>query len=437
MKYFLQTLGCQMNKSDSERIVSLVEQLGYNPVVRQQEADLILVNACSVRQSAEDRVYGQVNNWEKLKESNPNLIIAVTGCMPGRDKGGILRKRLPVVDLFFPINDLPQLPRWLAGLVPDIINTGQLEKDYLKINPKIKNAKQVWLTIMSGCSNYCTFCVVPYARGFERSRSVKDILKEAKTLIDKGCIAITLLGQNVNTFKPEDRQNFSKDNPYENSFAALLWEMNQLSGLERIHFTSPNPQDMSDEVIEALKLPKQVNFLHLPVQSGSDKILKKMNRRYTRKEYFEIIKKVKRARPDIALATDIIVGFPGETKKDFMGTVGLYKKVQFDISYTAIYSPRSGTAAYKAFKDDVPYREKKRRWDYLQEIMTGITLKKNQQYVGKIVSVLVEKYERGLLWGNSNEMKLVAFTGDKDTVGSIVPVRISEAQTWQLIGLAS
>lgn len=434
MKYYLKTLGCQMNKSDSERITSIVEDLGYVGTEKQEQADLIIVNTCSVRQSAEDRVYGQVRHWQKLKTKNPKLIIAVTGCMPGRDKNNVLKQKLPIVDLFFPIKDLPHLPYWLSEFMPKIVNTGILAEDYLKIKPKITNSKQAWLTIMSGCNNYCTFCVVPYARGMERSRPIADILAEARDFVAKGYVEITLLGQNVNTFRPEDTKNFSGNNPYKNNFAALLWEMNKLSGLKRLHFTSPNPQDMSDEVIDALTLSKQVNFLHLPVQSGSNRILKKMNRRYTRGEYFSIIEKAKKIKPGIALATDIIVGFCSETETDFLDTVDLYKRVGFDISYNAIYSERSGTGAFKAFKDDVPYEEKKRRWQYLQDVMTDITNKKNQQYLNKRVSVLVEKYDRGFLLGSSNELKLVRFEGDKNLVGTIVPIKIIEAQTWQLIG---
>lgn len=434
MRYYLQTLGCQMNKNDSERVASVVEELGYTPVGKQTDADLIVVNTCSIRQSAEDRVFGQVRNWKKLKEANPNLTIAVTGCLPGRDKTGELRDKLSIVDFFFPIKELPELPNWLAGRFPELAMSGKLEEDYLKIKPKSFNNRQAWVTISSGCNNYCTFCVVPYSRGFERCRPIADVLNEVVSLVNKGVIEITLLGQNVNTYRPNDTDTFSKQNPFSDPFAALLWEMNQLPGLERIHFTSPNPQDMSDEVIAALALPKHVNILHLPIQSGSERIMKKMNRKHTRAEYFEIIDKVQRVKPGIALATDIIVGFCSETEKDFMDTVDLYKKVRFDISYTAIYSPRSGTVAGRLWEDDVPIEEKKRRWDYLHQIMCDITHEKNQAFINKPVSVMVEKFEKGFLWGQSEELKLVRFKGDKRLIGTIQPIRINEAQTWQLVG---
>lgn len=434
MQYYLKTLGCQMNKNDSERVASVVEDLGYTEVGSQNDADLIIVNTCSIRQSAEDRVFGQQRNWEDLKKKNPKLSIAVTGCLPGRDKSGDLRKKLPVVDFFFPIKDLPQLPSWLAGRYPEIAMSGDLETDYLKIRPKIANAKQAWVTIMSGCNNYCTFCVVPYSRGFERSRDIKDVLDEVKKLVDSGTLEITLLGQNVNTYRPNDAEVLHKENPYADPFAALLWEMNKLDGLERIHFTSPNPQDMSDEVIDALALPKHMNLLHLPIQSGSERILKKMNRKHTRKEYFEIIDKVNKKVPGIALATDIIVGFCSETEKEFLETVDLYKKVKFDISYNAIYSPRSGTVAGRLWEDDVTEEEKKKRWEHLHNVMCDITLEKNQAYKERESSVMVEKFDKGFLWGHSSELKLVRFKGEPELIGSIQPVRIKDAQTWQLVG---
>ena len=423
-----------MNKNDSERVASVVEGLGYREVSSQNKADLIIVNTCSIRDSAENRVFGQARNWEELKKKNPKLTIAVTGCLPGRDKAGDLREKLPVVDFFFPIKDLPELPNWLCGRFPELRMSGNLEKDYLKIRPKIVNTKQAWVTIISGCNNYCTFCVVPYSRGLEKSREVKDILEEAKELNEAGTIEITLLGQNVNTFKPTDPEVFSKDNPYKDYFAALLWELNQFSNLKRIHFTSPNPQDMTDEVIDALALPKQMNILHLPIQSGSERILKKMNRKHTRDEYFSIIDKVNKRVPGIALATDIIIGFCSETEKDFLDTVDLYKKVQFDISYNAIYSPRSGTVAGRLWKDDIPEKEKKRRWDHLHNLMCDITYKKNQQYKDRDISVMVEKSDKGFLWGHSSELKLVRMRGDTNLIGTIQPVRVKEAQTWQLVG---
>ncbi len=420
-----------MNKSDSERIASLLDNLGFSETLDEKEADLVLINTCSVRQTAEDRVYGQVRNLAKLKEKNSDLIIAVTGCMPGRDKDGKLRKKLKEADLFFSIEQLNQLPKWISELRPDIL-IDQIDLDnYLRLKPKLKTNFSVFVPIMTGCNNFCSYCVVPYARGREYSRPAKEVLDEIKKLVKNGCIEIILLGQNVNAYNPED--DFSKDNPYKKPFAALLWEINQIDGVRRIHFTAPHPKDMSDDVIDALALPKHVNYLHLPVQSGDDKVLKSMNRNYTAKDYLKLIKKIREKKPDIAIGTDIIVGFSGETEEEFNNTVELYKKCDFDISYTAMYSPRSGTKAFE-YEDDVSYKEKKRRWNVLQKLMEENTLVKNQRYAGKTVSVLVNEYKDGFCSGNSLEMKRVRFASTKDLVGKIVDVKIKKAKVWELEG---
>lgn len=448
MKYHVITHGCQMNKNDSERAIALLEKIGWSGTEEPEQADFILINTCSIRESAENRVFGQMRNFGRLKEKKETLLLGVTGCMPGRDRDGELKAKLPMVDFFFPIADLPELPRWLAEHHPDIANVGDLDKDYFTIRPTYaKNEKgevrQAFISISSGCNNFCTFCVVPHSRGRERSRPVADVLAEARDLVAHGCVQITLLGQNVNTYRPSDRETFSKQNPFHDAFAALLWELNQIEDLKRIHFTAPNPQDMSDEVIEALGLPKHVNYLHLPVQAGSNRVLKKMNRRYTREKYLEIIDTVKRVRPGIALGTDIIVGFCSETDDEFMETVDLYRRADFDISYTAMYSTRSGTLADKLWEDDVTHDEKKRRWNVLQGVMEEIVLKKNQTYVGTTRDVLVERSEDGYLpgvgkvtwlFGQSPEQKLVQFAGDREMVGTFQQVKILEAKEWILRG---
>ncbi|MBI4276607.1 MiaB/RimO family radical SAM methylthiotransferase, partial [Candidatus Uhrbacteria bacterium] len=457
LKYHLITYGCQMNKNDSERVAAVMDRLGFAASEKPEGADCIIINTCSVRQTAEDRVFGQMHNFAELKREKPDTILAVTGCMPGRDRDGKLREKLPMVDLFFPIADLPQLPRWIAGLRPEIAATADLADDYFKIEPLRHATRQAFVSISSGCDNYCTFCVVPYARGRERCRSAAEVLGEVRHLAERGCVEVTLLGQNVNTYHPSDPEAFSKNNPYVRSsvasgpavlswkpktaFAALLWEINQIPGIARIHFTAPNPQDMTNEVIEALALPKQVNYLHLPVQAGSDRILKRMNRRYTAAQYLEIIDRVRATRPGIAIGTDIIVGFSGETEEEFEETLRLYRAADFDISYNAIYSSRSGTAAARFWKDDVPREEKKRRWNALQAVMEEIVLRKNQEYVGKTVEVLVDSNSQmsnvkgqmsGVCAGNSREMKRVQFPGSRDLVGQIVKAQIVKAQEWML-----
>lgn len=431
LKYKIKTFGCQMNKSDSERIAGFLENLGFFEASQEKEADLVLINTCSVRQKAEDRVYGQVRNLAKLKAKKPNLIIGVTGCMPGRDKDNKLREKLKEADLFFSINQLDQLPKWISEARRDIL-LKQIDLDnYLRLKPKLKNNFFAFVPIMTGCNNFCSYCVVPYARGREYSRPVKEVLNEIRELVKNGCIEIILLGQNINAYRPEDK--FSKENPYKNPFAALLWEVDKINGLKRVHFTAPHPKDMSGEVIDALTLPKHVNYLHLPVQSGDDRVLKKMNRNYTAKDYLKLIENIREKKPTIAIGTDIIVGFPGETKEQFENTVKLYKKCGFDISYTAMYSPRSGTKAFE-YKDDVSLEEKKRRWLILQKLMEENTLKKNQKYIGWELSVLVDQYGKGFCMGNSLEMKRVRFTGPKNLVGKIVNIKIKKAKTWELEG---
>jgi len=388
LKYHIITMGCQMNKSDSERIKSVLERLGFSETADRNEADFILINTCSVRQTAEDRVYGLMRGFAQLKKENPRLIVAITGCMAGRDKKNEIREKLPMVDLFFPIDDLPNLPKWISELNPEVEIISDVESDYLGLHPKYSSKFQAFVPIQTGCNQFCAYCVVPYARGRERYRSVREVMNEIRDLDNKKYKEITLLGQAVNSYQPADTQEFSKNNPYKDNFAALLWEINQLPNIARAHFTAAHPLHINDEQIDALALPKQVNYLHLPVQSGDNEILKKMNRKYTREDYLDIIKKIRKRCPDIALGTDIIVGFCGETEEQFQNTLDLYKQADFDISYTAMYSPRSGTAADKNFPDDVPIEDKKKRWWTLQKSMEENTFRKNQKFLNKEVEVL-------------------------------------------------
>lgn len=434
-KFHLVTYGCQMNKNDSERIAGLLSGLGFVPTEEERDADLILLNTCSVRQSAEERVYGKMEDFIRLKEENPRLIVAVTGCMAGRDKSWEFKKKMAPVDLYFPTPEMVKLPKWISELRPELVNSDDLAADYLKIKPSRSPSSQAFVTIQIGCNKFCTYCVVPYARGLEQNRSVADVLDEVRELAAHGVIEVTLLGQTVNSFKAKDPESFSKGNPYRDHFAALLWEVNRIDGIRRVHWTAPHPNSMTDEVIDALTLPKQVNYLHLPVQSGSNEVLKRMNRKYTRETFLDVIAKVKAKRPGIALGTDIIVGFPGETESQFDETVSLYRECDFDISYTAQYSPRSGTLGVKLYADDVPKEEKRRRWDILQSLMEETALRKNTAYVGRTVEVLVEKVENGFAMGNSNEMKFVRFPSrDATLVGQIVRVAVTKALEWQLIG---
>jgi tRNA-2-methylthio-N6-dimethylallyladenosine synthase len=432
--YHLVTFGCQMNKSDSERLAAVLDRMGLREVAEEAEADLILINSCSVRQSAEDRIFGKLRDYAKLKEKKPELVVGITGCLPGRDRDGAIRAKMPGADLYFPIRDLPMLPRWLAQLNPEFATTGDMEADYLAVMPRYSRERQAYVTIQTGCNKFCTYCVVPFARGLEQNRPVADIVREIRERAEQGTNDVTLLGQTVNAYRAPDPASFSTANPYKDHFAALLWEVNQIPGIARIHYTAPHPLHMTDEVIDALALPKHVRYLHLPVQAGSDEVLRRMNRRYTAAQYLEVIRKVRARVPDIAIGTDIIVGFCGETEAQFEETVALYKEADFDISYTAMYSPRTGTAAWRAFADDVPRPEKKRRWHALQDLMEDIVLRKNQAFVGTTAEVLVESHEHGVAAGNSRHMKRVTCNAEGDLTGQTIGVALKTALEWQLSG---
>ncbi len=444
-KYHLITYGCQMNKNDTERIARLLSDLGFQETDIEGEADLILLNTCSVRQTAENRVYGKMKDFIEIKSRRPEVIVAVTGCMAGRDKSGELRRRMFAADLFFPTSEMVRLPRWMAELRPELVNTTDAVTDYLKISPLRSPSAQAFVSVQTGCNKFCTYCVVPYARGLERNRTASDVLAEIRECAQRGVKEITFLGQTVNSYRASDPGSFSRANPYVasaekqgrfwNHFAALLWEANETQGIVRVNWTAPHPNSMTDDVIDALALPKQLNFLHLPVQSGSNDVLFRMNRKYTREDFLRVMGKVKSARPGIAIGTDIIVGFSGETERDFEETVSLYREVDFDISYTAQYSPRTGTLANKLFADDVSREDKRRRWDYMQTLMKEITLRKNQAFAGKTVSVLVDRVENGWAMGNSSEMKVCKFKcSDPGIVGKIIPITIETAFEWVLIG---
>jgi len=433
--YHIITFGCQMNKNDSERMESVLQSMGLEYIDDEDEADVVIMNSCSVRASAEDRVYSKARKFSDMKKKGrSHVIVAVTGCMPGRDKNGRLSEKLRDVDLYFPIKDLIMLPKMLAEINPDLRSI-DLEQDYLTIKPTIQKTYQAFVTLQTGCNHFCTYCVVPFARGLEQNRPLQDIMDEINVLATNGCLEVTLLGQIVNHWQSQVGDIFSDDNPYKTSdFAKLLWEINQVDGIERIHWTAPHPLYMTDEVIDALTLPKQVNFLHLPVQSGNSDILKQMNRRHDREFFINLIQKIRAKKPDIAIGTDIIVGFCGETEEQYEDTYSLYEICDFDISYTAQYSQRSGTVAMKAFEDTVTKDEKKRRWWRLQGLMEDIVYEKNQRFVGMTVSVLVDTYKHGMCGGNSREMKRVNFVAQPDLVGTIQNIHIDKADKWLLWG---
>ena len=351
--YYIKTYGCQANQADSEKIAGFLEAAGFKPAKKIDKADWVIINTCSVRQTAEDRAAGLVENIRKIKIVNCKLKIVVTGCMlyhPIAD----LKKKLPDVDYFVKTNEWAEF----------IKESFKVKSSNHEVEPKREEKIHAWVPIMEGCNNFCAYCVVPYARGREKSRPFEEIVGEVKELAKQGNKEITLLGQNVNSYGKE----LVKSSKFRTSFALLLAVLNEIPYLEKISFLTSNPWDLSEEIIEAMKLPKIDRYLHLPVQSGDDEILRRMNRPYTAVQYIKLIKKIRKEIPQIKIGTDIIVGFPGETEKQFKRTVELCKKVGFEKAYIGKYSPRPGTAAFK-FGDDIPHQEKKRRWKILEELI--------------------------------------------------------------------
>jgi tRNA-2-methylthio-N6-dimethylallyladenosine synthase len=437
MKYFIITFGCQMNKSDSERIAGVLEEMGYQRASNENEADLILVNMCSVRQSAVDRVYGLAQKFKKFQTSKPKLRTVLTGCISKRD----FLKFKNFFDFILPIKTLNFWPEILKKekfhFLPDQREKNFIEKfscQYLKIKPKYEKKFSVFIPISTGCNNFCSFCIVPFVRGPLVCRDHQEILEEAKEAIKNGAKEIWLLGQNVNDYT-------SPSDPSIN-FAKLLKMINEIDSNFWLRFTSPHPKNFSDELIETMaKCQKVTPYLNLPVQSGDDEILKRMNRGYTIKEYKNLVKKIRKAfkkyrkglEKEVAISTDVIVGFPGESEKNFQNTVKLFKEIKFDMAYIAQFSPRPGTAAEK-MKDDVSKKEKERRWKILTEVLKETALEKNKKFIGKEIEVLPEEHKDGSLIGKCRHYKTVKFEGDKNLIGSFVRVKILDALPWGLKG---
>ncbi|MFH1192367.1 MAG: tRNA (N6-isopentenyl adenosine(37)-C2)-methylthiotransferase MiaB [bacterium] len=391
MNYYIQTYGCQMNKSDSERIAAVLESAGWTACSKEETADLIIVIACSVRQTAVDRVYGRAQKYKELKKKNPRLKTLLTGCVLDSDK----KKLADKFDIVCDIGKISQISNFKFLTCPNdsfrrvsSFSSGRSEHkkinyNYLTIKPKYQSNFQAYVPIMTGCNNFCSYCVVPYTRGREYSRPSKDILNEIRRLIKNDYKEIFLLGQNVNSYN--DSQNKKNIN-----FPALLRLINSIPYDFWIRFATSHPKDMTDELISAIaECEKITPYLHLPIQSGSDKILKAMNRKYTKTHYLGLIKKIKARIPNIMFSTDVIVGFPKETKKDFQETVDIFKKVKYTMAYIARYSPRAGTASY-GLKNNVAPEKKAERENILTKILKKTALENNKKFIGKTVRVLVE-----------------------------------------------
>jgi len=436
-----------MNYSDSERVDRVLQNLGLEKVHVMRDADLIIFNTCSIRQKGEDRVFGQMVNITKLRKTKPHLLVAITGCMTritsireDEEKDKLLR-RAPEVDFIFRIEDLQKVPGiikefWSDFEIPEIAEANLA--NYFQINPLYTSRFQAFVPIGTGCDNFCTYCIVPYSRKREISRSMNEIFEECEQLVDNGCLEITLLGQNVNSYGLSNLDK--KTNLFdgiEKPFVELLKRIDALKakGLKRLRFTSNHPKDLSDELIDAMAtLETQMPYVHLPVQSGSDQVLKHMNRHYSADWYRELVKKLRMKIPGIAISTDIIVGFCDETQDQFNETYKLFEDIEWDMAYLAQYSTRKGTFADKHLDDNVSNEEKKRRWHKLNTLLKAMALKNHKIFEGKIVEVLVEKCENGICEGRSEHFKTTLFPSDKDLVGQLIKVYVEKGREWQLEG---
>ena len=423
-KVYIETLGCQMNKSDSERILGILSHFGYEPTQDEHEADFCIVNTCSIRKLSEDKAYSKLGVWGKMKKHKP-LKIAICGCV-AQQEGENLLKRFPYLDLVFGTHNIYELPDLInkEGRICAVTNTPVKEKEFNIIRTKGLNA---WLPIIEGCNNFCSYCIVPYTRGRERSREVEVILSEAKNILKQGYKEITLLGQNVDSY--------GKDLPDKPTLAYLLSEIEKLEGNFRIRFVTSYPTDITDELIETVKNSTKIcECFHIPMQSGSTPILKAMNRRYTREQYAQIVKKIRDNIENVTITSDFIAGFPGETDEDFEQTLSAFDEFELDYSNTAAYSPRPKTPAAKWVDKYVDEEVKKQRLSVLNDKVKEMTLKSNQKYVGKTLEVLVESYKDGKFEGRTRNNKVVHIEADSINIGDFVDVEIQRASTWCLFG---
>lgn len=427
-KLYIETLGCQMNKSDSERIKGIMSHFGYIET-EEDDADFLIVNTCSIRKLSEDKAYSKLGNWGARKKRGEDIKIGICGCVAQQEKENLLKK-FPYIDLIFGTHNIYELPNLLKeeGRICAITNKPVEEKEYNIIRTKGINA---WLPIMEGCNNFCTYCVVPYTRGRERSRTIENIIKEAKEILSKGYKEITLLGQNVDSWGKDLKNGLD--------FADVLYELDKLEGDFRIRFTTSYPTDITDKVINAVKNGKKIcECFHIPMQSGNDRILKMMNRRYNVEEYTKIVRHIQNEIDNVTVTSDFIAGFPSETEEEFQDTIKMIKELSLDYSNTAAYSPRPNTPAGKMVDKFIPNDIKKRRLSELNEAVKEASFNSNKKYTGKILEVLVEKEKfennKRILEGRLRNNKVVHFESDEYKVGDFVSVKLNKASTWCLFG---
>ena len=431
LKYYIQTMGCQLNENDSEKLSGMAEKMGYVYTDNIEEADLVIFNTCCIRENAEDRLFGKLGEVKKIKKAN-DAIIAIGGCMMQQDH--IIEKlnvSYPYVDIIFGTHTLHKLPENTykklnnARKIKDVLNIDGKVYEDLPIK-RVDNIK-AQVTIMYGCNNFCSYCIVPYVRGRERSRKPENILKEIKELASKGYKEIMLLGQNVNSYNGGEDYGFAK----------LLTEINKIEGIERIRFISPHPKDFTDDVIDSIaNCEKVCKSVHLPLQSGSTQVLKAMNRKYTKEQYLELAYKIKERIPNVALTTDIIVGFPGETEEDFEDTLDVVEKLKFEQVFMFIYSRRKGTVA-DTMENQIPEDTKHKRFNRLKALVESQIEENNKKYIGNIQKVLIDgisKTNENTLSGRTDSNKVVVIDADKKYIDKIVEVKITEDCMWYLKG---
>ncbi len=444
LKYYILTMGCQLNENDSEKLGGMLTKMGYIETNNQEDADILIYNTCCVRENAEEKLFGKIGEVKRQKEQK-GTIIAIGGCMMQEqhilDK---IKQSYPYVDIIFGTHTLHKLPEDIYKIlnnrkkIEDIlyIDGEVIEGLPIKRNDNIKAS----VTIMNGCNNFCSYCIVPYVRGRERSRNPKDILDEIQALANKGYKEITLLGQNVNSYLRSEKENGKiKEMEYEgiNSFATLLRAVNEIDGIEIIRFVSPHPKDFTDDVIEAIRDCKKVcKLIHLPLQSGSTQVLKAMNRKYTKEQYLALVDKMKKVIPGVVFTTDIIVGFPGETEADLEDTLDVVRKVNFEQVFMFIYSRRVGTPGDK-MENQIPEEVKHQRFNKLKALVESQIQARNKEYIGTVQNVLVEgtsKNNENMLTGRTYSNKVVVFEGSKDLIGKMVDLKIVSEHMWYLKG---
>ena len=435
-KYNIITFGCQMNEHDSETIAGMLQEKGCVETMSRDDSDITIINTCSVRENADKRFFGTLGQLKKLKEKNPEYVACVCGCMMQQQHIiDTIKSKYPWVDIIFGTHNIHRFPELLEKVYSEKKKIAETFEDSDQIVEGLP-AKRLYkhksfVNIMYGCNNFCTYCIVPYTRGREKSRKPEDIVREITGLVADGVKEVTLLGQNVNSYRGAGESGSECD------FADLIYMINDIEGLERIRFMTSHPKDLSDKLIQAfVDCEKLCNYIHLPVQAGSDSVLKRMNRKYTRAKYLEVVERLRKAVPDIAISTDIIVGFPGETEEDFEETLSLVRSVKYDSAFTFLYSVRQGTPAAE-YEDQIPEEVKHQRFDRLVDAVNADSAEKNAAYKGRIERVLVEgvsKKNENTLTGRTEGFKLVDFEGGRELIGQMVNVEITEGKTFSLTG---